>query len=79
MTSKEVRDLSLTELDTKLREAREELLQLRLRKQTGQVEKTHSLRVIRRDIARMETEKTAKNRTTAAKKQPAAAATTAST
>ena len=65
MTSKEVRDLSLTELDTKLREAREELQQLRLRKQTGQVEKTHSLRVIRRDIARMETEKTAKNRATA--------------
>jgi len=60
MTSKEVKDLSLTELDTKLREAREELQQLRLRKQTGQVEKTHSLRVIRKDIARMETEKTAK-------------------
>ena len=75
MTSKEVRELSLTELDTKLREAREELLQLRLRKQTGQVEKTHSLRVIRRDIARMETEKTAKNRATAKKPQPATATT----
>ena len=73
MTSKEVKDLSLTELDTKLREAREELQQLRLRKQTGQVEKTHSLRVIRKDIARMETEKTAKLAAAAAKKQPAAA------
>jgi len=72
MTSKEVKDLSLTEIDTKLREAREELQQLRLRKQTGQVEKTHSLRVIRKDIARMETEKTAKL-AAAAKKQPAVA------
>jgi large subunit ribosomal protein L29 len=61
MTSKEVKDLSLSELDTKLREAREELLQLRLRKQTGQVEKTHSIRGIRKDIARMETEKTVKH------------------
>jgi large subunit ribosomal protein L29 len=60
MTSKEVRDLTLTEIDTKLREAREELMQLRLRKQTGQVEKTHSLRIIRKDIDRMETIKTAK-------------------
>ena len=60
MTSKEIRDLTLTEIDTRLREAREELLQLRLRKQTGQVEKTHSLRIIRKDIARMETIKTAK-------------------
>jgi len=60
MTAKEIRDLTLTEIDTRLREAREELLQLRLRKQTGQVEKTHSLRIIRKDIARMETIKTAK-------------------
>ncbi|MDR0902423.1 MAG: 50S ribosomal protein L29 [Opitutaceae bacterium] len=55
MTAKETRDLSVTEIDTKLREAREQLIQLRLRKQTGQVEKTHTIRVIRKDIARMET------------------------
>ena len=67
MTSKEVNELSLTELDTKLREAREQLLQLRLRKQTGQVEKTHSLRIIRKDIARMETAKTVKLAAAAAK------------
>lgn len=60
MTSKEVNELTLTELDTKLRDAREQLLQLRLRKQTGQVEKTHTIRGIRKDIARMETAKTAK-------------------
>ena len=55
MTSKEIRDLSLTEIETKLREAREQLLQRRLRKQTGQVEKTHEIRVLRKDIARFET------------------------
>lgn len=67
MTSKEINNLSLTEIDTKLREAREQLLQLRLRKQTGQVEKTHSIRAVRKDIARMETIKTAKLAAAAAK------------
>lgn len=55
MTSKEIRDLSSAEIDTKLRETREQLLQLKLRKQTGQVEKTHELRTLRKDIARLET------------------------
>ncbi|PTY07742.1 50S ribosomal protein L29 [Opitutaceae bacterium EW11] len=60
MTSKEIRDLAPAEVDTRLREAREKLLQLRLRKQTGQIEKTHELRVIRKDIARLQTAKNAK-------------------
>jgi len=55
MTSKEIRDLSSAEITTKLREKREQLLNLRLRKQTGQVEKTHEIRVLRKDIARLET------------------------
>jgi large subunit ribosomal protein L29 len=55
MTSKEIRDLSPAEIDTKARETREQLLQLKLRKQTGQVEKTHELRTLRKDIARLET------------------------
>ena len=46
MTPKEIRELSPTEIATKLRETREQLLQLRLRKQTGQVEKTHELRTL---------------------------------
>ena len=37
------------------RETREKLLQLRLRKNTGQVEKPHLLREYRKDIARLET------------------------
>lgn len=59
MTPKEIRDLAPAEITTKLRETREQLLQLRLRKQTGQVEKTHELRTLRKDIARLETALTA--------------------
>ena len=55
MTSKEIRELSLPEVETKARELREQLLNLRLRKQTGQVEKTHELRTLRKDIARLKT------------------------
>jgi large subunit ribosomal protein L29 len=55
MKTKEIRELSLTELETKLRDTRDQLLQLRLRKQTGQVEKPHLLHEYRKDIARLET------------------------
>ena len=60
MTSKEINELAPAELEKNVRDAREKLLQLRLRKQTGQVEKTHELRAIRKDIARFETALTAK-------------------
>ena len=66
MTTKEIRELAPTELTTKLRETRAQLLQLRLRKQTGQVEKTHELRVLRKDIARLETITREKNKKTTA-------------
>ena len=55
MTSKEIRELAPAEITTKLRETRDQLLQLRLRKHTGQVEKPHLLREYRKDIARLET------------------------
>ena len=55
MTSKEIRELAPAEISTKLRDIRGQLLQLRRRKQTGQVEKTHELRALRKDIARLET------------------------
>ena len=69
MTAKEIRELSAGEISTKLRETREQLLQLRLRKQTGQVEKTHEMRSLRKDVARLETIANQK------KAAPAAAAT----
>lgn len=55
MTSKEIRELSPAEINTKLRETRDQLLQLRVRKHTGQVEKPHLIREYRKDIARLET------------------------
>ena len=55
MKAKEIRELAPAELTTKLRETREKLLQLRLRKHTGQIEKPHLLREYRKDIARLET------------------------
>ena len=55
MTPKEIRDLSVVEITTKIRETRDALLQMRLRKQTGQVEKTHEMRALRKDVARLET------------------------
>jgi len=66
MTSKEIRDLAPAEITTKLRETRDQLLQLRLRKNTGQVEKPHLLREYRKDIARLETILKQKNTTKAA-------------
>ena len=70
MKAKEIRDLSTAEIETKIRETRDSLLQMRLRKHTGQVEKPHLFRVYRRDIARMETILTEKQQAAAA---PAAA------
>ena len=61
LTAKEIRDLTTTEINVKINETREKLLSLRLRTQTGQVEKTHELRTLRKDIARLETIKTQKS------------------
>lgn len=60
--TKDLRENSAAELSKKLREAREELLQTRLSKQTGQLEKPHLLKELRRDIARYETLLTEKRR-----------------
>lgn len=55
MKAKDIRELSPEELNKKLRETREELVNLRIRKQVGQVENPSQLRVLRREIARIET------------------------
>jgi large subunit ribosomal protein L29 len=60
MTAKEIRELSAAEIGTKLRELRSELLQLRLKKSSGQLEKPHTLRALRKDIARVLTVQNAK-------------------
>jgi large subunit ribosomal protein L29 len=65
MKAKDIRELSPAEIQAKLRSTRDQLLQLRLRKQTGQVEKTHELRALRKDISRLETILTQKQRSAA--------------
>ncbi len=60
MKSKEIRELSAEELAKKLRETREELLNLNIRKASAQVENTGRIRQLRRDIARFETIKAQK-------------------
>jgi len=67
MLAKEIRQLSAAEIAPKIRDTREQLLQLRLRKQTGQVEKTHEMRILRKTIARLETIQTENTRAAAAK------------
>ncbi len=55
MKAKELREKSLPELQKALRDTRDELLNLRLRKQTGQVEHSHRLKELRREVARIQT------------------------
>ena len=52
---KEIAELSLAEIEKKIRDVRHELLELRLQKKTGQLEKSHLLKDMRRDVARLET------------------------
>jgi len=51
----ELRGLTDSELDQRLQEAYQELLNLRFRKATKQLDNTARIRVVRRDIARMKT------------------------
>ena len=55
MKIKEIRDLSLDELQQKNRELVEELFKLRLRHASGQMDSPATLGHIRRDIARVRT------------------------
>ncbi|HEX9281571.1 MAG TPA: 50S ribosomal protein L29 [Candidatus Udaeobacter sp.] len=53
---KELSELAMDELLTKRRDLRQESLHLRLQQQSGQLEQPSRLRLLRRDIARIETE-----------------------
>ncbi|HZA38572.1 MAG TPA: 50S ribosomal protein L29 [Candidatus Baltobacteraceae bacterium] len=52
---KEITELSTDELLTKRRDLRQESLHLRLQQQSGQLEQPSRLRLLRRDVARIET------------------------
>ena len=55
MRPSEIRELSTSEVEKQLRDTTDELLRTRLRKETGQIERPHLLREMRRDIARLKT------------------------
>jgi large subunit ribosomal protein L29 len=55
MKAKELRDLSVDELQAKEKEFRQESLNLRFKHATGQLEKTHRLSELRKNIARVKT------------------------
>ena len=56
MKMKELSELAMDELLTKRRDLRQESLHLRLQQQSGQLEQPSRLRLLRRDIAKIETE-----------------------
>ena len=55
MKVKEIRDMQVEQLRAKLSDTREELMKLRFQQVTGQLTDSSRLRLLRRDIARMET------------------------
>lgn len=55
MKAKEIREMSPEEAGKKLRDLRERLVLLRVQKRAGTVENPNEIRIIRRDIARLET------------------------
>ena len=68
MKMKELTELSTDELLTKRRDLRQERLHLRLQQQSGQLEQPSRLRLLRRDIARIETTLSRREKDTAQKK-----------
>ena len=51
----ELRNMNSGEIETKLSDAQEELMKLRFQQVTGQLTDTSRLRILRREIARMQT------------------------
>ena len=55
MSTKEIREMSVAEIEKEIRDTCDSRLDLRMRKQTGQVEHPHEFKEMRRKIARLET------------------------
>ena len=63
MTANEIRELSLEELDAKVKELKQELFNLKFQKTLGQLQNTTKITEVKRTIARLKTvvtEKTGK-------------------
>ena len=61
MKIKDIREMTDVELGAKLAEMRREKLNLKIQSRTGQLEKSARIRELRRDIARILTETTARS------------------
>lgn len=55
MKANEIRDLTTTEIEQKVKSLKEELFNLRFQLATGQLENTARIREVRKGIARMKT------------------------
>ena len=55
MKSKEIRALTAEQIKAKIADTREELMKHRFQQVTGQLTDTSRLRILRRDVARLET------------------------
>ena len=67
MKIKELRESTVEELSARRRELKQEALNLRIQQQSGQLENPSRLKLIRREIARIETIITDRSRAAAAK------------
>ncbi len=55
MKASELHKLTVSELQTRLDETKEEYFKLRFQKSSGRLEDTNRLRMVKRDIARLQT------------------------
>lgn len=55
MTANEIRELSVDQLDTQVKELKQELFNLKFQKTLGQLQNTTKIREVKRDIARIKT------------------------
>jgi large subunit ribosomal protein L29 len=56
MKMSEMKDLTLQELTAKSRDLRQDMFNLRLQQASSQLERPHRLQLLRKDIARIETQ-----------------------
>jgi large subunit ribosomal protein L29 len=55
MKIKELREMTVEELGTKRREIRHEMLNMRIQQQSGQLENPSRIKLLRKDVAKIET------------------------
>ncbi|MBX7923090.1 50S ribosomal protein L29 [Staphylococcus aureus] len=55
MKTKEIRDLTTSEIEEQIKSSKEELFNLRFQLATGQLEETARIRTVRKTIARLKT------------------------